>query len=236
MGACCWEVFVMRGSLNYYEPPWCVYVCQILFLVVLHVSNNTHRYLPFHCRLQVWGVWEPSRLLPGCAYHMWGGSNGGRRSGQEDLRYVEEQTTVIHTQLKVTSTSYMWCRHKVISSWRSSEFIRVPLANEVAANMIDNYRQSELYGENDRKLQKSMEALLEREQRGVEREVISATYATNFLWQVRAWSSRKTEWGLYSTPDLFQMCVVSIRSTVTIVRNPLSFLFLVGAVMHVSYY
>ena len=62
----------------------------------------------------------------------------------------------------------------------------VPLANEVAANMIDNYRQSELYGENDRKLQKSMEALLEREQTGVEREVISATYATNFLWQVRA--------------------------------------------------
>lgn len=63
---------------------------------------------------------------------------------------------------------------------------RVSLASEMAANMLDNYQQSELCIENDRKLQKTMEALLEREQGGRERAVISATYATNFFWQVRA--------------------------------------------------
>ena len=63
---------------------------------------------------------------------------------------------------------------------------RVSLANEMAVNMFDNYQKSDLCRDNDRKLKKAVDMLLEREERGEEREVKSATYATNFLWQVRA--------------------------------------------------
>lgn len=115
---------------------------------------------------------------------MWGGINRGRGSGPEELRYNYRNRSLQYTWLFTSCVHDVDTRSSLVEEAVSTS--RVSLASEMAANMLDNYQQSELCRENDRKLQKTMEALLEREQGGRERAVISATYATNFLWQVRA--------------------------------------------------
>lgn len=55
-------------------------------------------------------------------------------------------------------------------------------------DMADKYLQTELYQETSRQLDEIMQQLQEREERGDEPRVQTASYARNFFWQVHALS------------------------------------------------
>lgn len=89
------------------------------------------------------------------------------------------------------------CVHVYIADERftpleEANITRVPMAQGVV-NVLDRYQQSDLYRENCQQLQKTLNVLLEEEQRGGEGKVKAATYATNFLWQVSAYTCRERE-------------------------------------------
>ena len=100
-----------------------------------------------------------------------------------------------------------------------------PLSFGKAIDMVDSYKRADMYQETRQQLQRTMDQLHERERRG-ERSLPAATYARNILWQVylqapACWPC-ESECG-HDEFCLPQTMVVTLRSAVGLIRNPLSF-------------
>ena len=116
--------------------------------------------------------------------------------------------------------------NSLLGAGRSAESV-VP-TDGMTVNMLKSYQESDICGKNDQQLQQAMEHVCEKEHRGGRERNSPAAYATNCLWQVLSSGLIRKHMHIHVYHVLFQMCIVGIRSAITIVRDPLSFFLLVS--------